>query len=292
MSNSLRDRLFIALQHSLPQALLSQLAGKLADARTPWLKSLLIQQFARHYRIDMSDAVEPHLDAYPSFNAFFTRALTPEARPLGDHLVSPADGEVSQLGAITTGQLLQAKGRHYSIDTLLGGASQWSAPFQNGRFATVYLSPRDYHRVHMPCAGTLKRTVYIPGQLFSVNQTTAANVDQLFARNERLVCHFDTEAGPMALVLVGAMIVAGIETVWGGPVEAHGKRLQRHDFSNGVRLEKGQEMGRFRLGSTVIACFDQNVTPAAGISAGDSIRQGNTLFTIGDPDLAPAPTPS
>ncbi|WP_156926475.1 archaetidylserine decarboxylase [Carnimonas nigrificans] len=285
MSNSLRDRLFIALQHSLPQALLSQLAGKLADARTPWLKSLLIQQFARHYRIDMSDAVEPRLDAYPSFNEFFTRALAPHARPLGEHLVSPADGEISQLGAITAGQLLQAKGRHYSIDALLGGSGQWSAPFQQGQFATVYLSPRDYHRVHMPCAGTLKRTVYIPGQLFSVNQTTAANVDQLFARNERLVCHFDTESGPMALVLVGAMIVAGIETVWAGQVEPHATRIQRHDFSAGIRLEKGQEMGRFRLGSTVITCFGQGVAPLAGLSAGDAIRQGNTLFT---PD-APGP---
>lgn len=279
MSSSLRDRLFIALQHALPQAALSRLAGRLAESRTPWLKKLLIQQFARHYRVDMQEAAEPNLDTYACFNDFFTRALAPAARPLGDELVSPADGEVSQLGAIHEGRILQAKGHHYSVDALLGGASRWSQPFKNGHFATVYLSPRDYHRVHMPCAGTLKRTVYIPGQLFSVNQTTAANVDNLFARNERLVCHFDTDAGPMALVLVGAMIVAAIETVWGGQVKPHAGQIQREDFRHGVRLEKGQEMGRFKLGSTVIACFDHSVAPVAHLSPGDSIRQGNDLFT-------------
>lgn len=216
--------------------------------------------------------------AYESFNAFFTRALKADARPLGENIVSPADGAISQLGKISHSTILQAKGHEYSVDMLLGGGDRWSDPFRQGSFATVYLSPRDYHRVHMPCTGTLKRTVYLPGQLFSVNNTTARKVPNLFARNERLVCHFETEYGPMAMVLVGAMIVAGIETVWGGQVPPHGKDIIRADFTDSVTLGKGEEMGRFRLGSTVVLCFSQGVETLATLGAGSNIRQGQTLM--------------
>lgn len=278
MIDSLKQQLFVRLQHSVPQVMLSRLTGRLADARTPWLKKLLIERFAATYKVDMSEAEREALADYDSFNDFFTRALKPEARPLGDGIVSPADGLVSQLGSIDNGVLLQAKGQDYCLDTLLGGASRWNHPFTNGSFATVYLSPSNYHRVHMPCSGQLTRTIYVPGQLFSVNQTTAAQVDNLFARNERLVCHFDTEQGPLALVLVGAMIVAGIETVWAGRMPPHRQQIVCHDYANGPRLEKGEEMGRFYLGSTVISCFGDTVEPLPQLASGTTIRQGEALM--------------
>ena len=174
-------------------------------------------------------------------------------------MVSPADGAVSQLGKIELGKVFQAKGRDFSVTTLLGGDSERAATFLNGEFATIYLSPKDYHRVHMPCAGKLLETVYVPGDLFSVNPTTAQGVDGLFARNERLVCMFETEYGPMAMVLVGAMIVAGIETVWSGQVCPLPKKAQVQDYTQSeIRLQKGQEMGRFKLGSTVVLCFPED----------------------------------
>ncbi|WP_043448295.1 archaetidylserine decarboxylase [Halotalea alkalilenta] len=273
-----RDKLFAALQYPLPHALISRLAGRIASARTPWLKNLLIQRFARLYGIDMSEAEIEDPRAYACFNDFFTRALKPGARPIEEGIVSPADGAVSQCGAIRHASIFQAKGHEYSVDTLLGGGDVWSEPFRHGSFATIYLSPRDYHRVHMPCAGRLRRTVYVPGRIFSVNRATAAEVPHLFARNERLVCHFDTEYGPMAMVLVGAMIVAGIETVWAGQVPPHGEQIQRHDFSDGVSLDKGAEMGRFKLGSTVILCFGEGVAPVAQLAAGDPLRLGQRLM--------------
>jgi phosphatidylserine decarboxylase len=209
----------------------------------------------------MSEAAQPDLEAYPSFNAFFTRPLKQGIRTLDTaDIVCPADGAISQLGAIKEGLLFQAKGRYFSTEELLGGDEERAALFNGGRFATIYLSPRDYHRVHMPLAGRLTATTYIPGKLFSVNGVTASNVDRLFARNERLVCYFDTEAGPMAMILVGAMVVAGIETVWSGQVAPPPKRPVTVDHAKlpePVQLDKGAEMGRFMLGSTVILLFPE-----------------------------------
>src|SRR5690606_24991155 len=212
--------LFIVFQYLVPQHLLSRLVGKIAASELPWIKNPFIDWFSRRYQVDMSEAADPEPRNYPSFNAFFTRALKAGARPLDsdpDSIVSPADGAISQLGAIEAGRIFQAKGQTYTTAELLGDTDM-AALFDGGVFATVYLSPRDYHRVHMPVSGRLLRTLYVPGDLFSVNQTTAENVPRLFARNERLVCLFDTECGPMAVVLVGAMIVAGIDTVWAGQV--------------------------------------------------------------------------
>ena len=253
------DLLFSLCQYPLPHHLITRAAGWLADHQTPWLKNALIRRFIRLYNVDMQDAFEPAADRYINFNAFFTRALKEGARPLQGGLISPADGVLSQCGAITQGELIQAKGQYYTLANLLGGDEDEARPYANGSFATVYLSPSDYHRVHMPCAGTLRSTCYIPGRLFSVNHATTAHVSELFARNERLVCHFDTPYGPMALVLVGAMIVAGIETVWQGRYQpAHPEHAARQQFEDGeVTLSKGDEMGRFYLGSTVVACFSE-----------------------------------
>ncbi len=254
---------FIIIQYLLPQHLLSRLVGKLAETRIPWLKNLLISRFIRAYDVNMSEAQEPEAEAYENFNAFFTRALKDGARSIADQglLACPADGAISQLGSIRAGRIFQAKGQDYSLLTLLGGDQQLADTFSDGSFATIYLSPRDYHRVHMPLAGKLRSMHYIPGQLFSVNTTTAENVPGLFARNERAVCVFDTEAGPMAMILVGAMIVAGIETVWEGQVAPLERKINVTQYGvakEAVELEKGAEMGRFKLGSTVILLFGKD----------------------------------
>ena len=256
----MKDNLFVFIQHLIPQHSLSRLVGWFASTKIEWIKSLFITKFAAKYDVNMDEALNSDLSSYASFNDFFTRELKDGARPIaGNALVSPADGAVSQLGKIELGRCFQAKGRDFGVTELLGGDSDRAQPFLNGDFTTIYLSPKDYHRVHMPCAGTLKETVYVPGDLFSVNPTTAQGVDGLFARNERLVCMFETEYGPMAMVLVGAMIVAGIETVWSGQVCPLPKEAQVQDFSQGeIKLGKGDEMGRFKLGSTVILCFPEN----------------------------------
>lgn len=280
----MKENLFIWLQHLLPQHLLSRMVGALAQCRTPWLKNLLIRRFCQHYHVDMSEALEPNLESYEHFNAFFTRALKPDARPLDTTpgaILSPADGAISQLGKIEHGRIFQAKGRSYGLTTLLGGDCQRADPFINGTFATIYLSPRDYHRVHMPLTGTLRESIYIPGDLYSVNGTTTAGVDNLFARNERLVTIFDTEAGPMAMVLVGAMIVAGIETVWQGQVAPLPRQpliLDRFDSQSPPRLEKGCEMGRFKLGSTVILLFPEGrANWLERLEAGSPVCMGERL---------------
>jgi phosphatidylserine decarboxylase len=280
------DAIFIFLQHIVPQHLLSRCTGWLAGVRHPvWLKNRVIGLFVRHFEVDLSEAVESDHEAYPHFNAFFTRPLKPGARPIAAaDIVCPADGAVSQLGEIREGLLFQAKNRYFSAEELLGGDEQRAAQFNGGRFATIYLSPRDYHRVHMPIAGRLTATRYIPGKLFSVNATTADNVDRLFARNERLVCYFDTAAGPMAMVLVGAMIVAGIETVWSGQVAPPPRRPVLKDYAalpDPVELEKGQEMGRFMLGSTVILLFPEGAMKwEDGYQAGSSTRLGEALGSL------------
>ena len=278
--------LFIIVQYLLPQHLISRLVGHLAEARIFWLKNLLIERFISHYGVNMSEAEEEDPRVYRSFNEFFTRALKPDARSIcsGEkEIACPADGAISQLGKIEEGRIFQAKGHDYSLYTLLGGNNADALPFKNGRFATVYLSPKDYHRVHMPMDGKLIATHYIPGQLFSVNQTTAENVDRLFARNERLVCLFETAAGPMAVILVGAMIVAGIETVWAGQIAPPPKTVQsrRFDQQQTVELKKGDELGRFKLGSTVVLLFgDEVVEWLPGFDAGTQTRMGEALATL------------
>tara|TARA_R110002110_G_scaffold405241_1_gene624223 strand:- start:56734 stop:57522 length:789 start_codon:yes stop_codon:yes gene_type:complete len=257
--------------------------GWLACQTQPvWLKNWVIARFIKHYDVNMSEAAEPDHERYDSFNAFFTRALCEGARPVADAgIVCPADGAISQLGDIHQGLLFQAKGRYFSATELLGGDEDRARQFAEGKFATIYLSPRDYHRVHMPLAGRLLATCYVPGQLFSVNGVTADNVDRLFARNERLVCYFDTPAGPMAMVLVGAMIVAGIETVWSGQVAPPPKTLQFTnyvDLPQPVSLDKAQEMGRFQLGSTVILLFPKgSMAWEEQYSAGSRTRLGEAL---------------
>ncbi len=223
-------------------------------------------------------------DSYPSFNAFFTRALKADARPVAEgdkFIVSPADGAISQLGNIESGRIFQAKGQEYTVNELLAGDAELVEKYRDGTFVTVYLSPRDYHRVHMPVSGTLKSTTYVPGDLFSVNQTTVNRVPRLFARNERLVCLFDTELGQVASVMVGAMIVAGIETVWAGPVAPHGKKIQASHFSNTQNpptLDAGAEMGRFMLGSTVILLLQAgHIEWLPELQAGSSVRMGQAL---------------
>ena len=278
----MKDKLFILLQHLLPQHLLSRAVGYLAESRCNWIKRPFIKLFARQYKVNMSEAVIEDLEQFENFNAFFTRELKPGMRPLDEAgVVSPADGAISQIGPIDYGRVLQAKGRGYGLSTLLGGHADLAEQFINGRFTTIYLSPSDYHRVHMPVTGTLRETIYVPGDLYSVNQTTAEGVDNLFARNERLVAIFDTEYGPMAMILVGAMIVAGIETVWAGQVAPPQKNSWRLDHSKPVApviLEKGEEMGRFKLGSTVILLFGKDAIEwCDSLKAEDPVRLGQAL---------------
>ncbi|EWM42131.1 phosphatidylserine decarboxylase [Bordetella holmesii 41130] len=259
---SIKDQIFLASQYLAPHHLVSRAMGVLADSRAPEIKNAMISRFVRRYQVDMSQALIEDPRAYASFNEFFTRALKPDARPLDDDphtIVSPADGAISQLGPIQAGRIFQAKGHSFGLSALLGGDDQRAAPFEGGDFATIYLSPKDYHRVHMPVTGTLREMIHIPGRLFSVNPLTASHVPELFARNERVACIFDTEHGPMALVLVGAMIVASIETVWAGLVTPHKRQVRsmRYDAlgREPITLTRGAEMGRFKLGSTVVVLF-------------------------------------
>ncbi|SFX33872.1 archaetidylserine decarboxylase [Marinospirillum alkaliphilum] len=281
-----KARLFAWSQYLLPHHLLSRLTGALAECRIGWIKNLLIRKFVQRFQVDMSEALQEDLTAYANFNDFFTRELKPGMReivadPL--QLASPADGAISELGVLEHGQLLQAKGIRYSLTRLLGGDVERAKPFMGGSFATIYLSPRDYHRVHMPLDGRLLETIYVPGRLFSVNQATADNVPGLFARNERLVAFFETPAGPMALILVGAMIVAGIETVWDGQVAPPARKVTVKDFSDPqpVVLEKGEEMGRFKLGSTAIMVFGpEAVQWREDLQNGTPVRLGEALATL------------
>jgi len=248
--------LFIGLQAILPQHLLSRVIGGLADLERPiWLKNILITLFMQTYGIALDEAEHTQAGQYRHFNHFFTRALQDGARPLaGSRYLSPADGVLSQRGNVEDGKLVQAKGRWYDTRGLLAGSDAEASSFDNGSFATVYLSPKDYHRVHMPMSGTLRMSRYIPGDLFAVNARTTAGVDQLFARNERLVCLFDTAGGQLAVVLVGAMVVAGIETVWGGVESPHPGTIRERRFNpeDAPTLAAGEELGRFFLGSTVV----------------------------------------
>lgn len=281
------DTLFIIFQYIIPQHLLSRIAGAIAECEWPWLKNSFIKWFIRRYKVNMQEAVDPEPYNYKNFNAFFTRALKPDARPIAaddNAIACPADGAISQIGDIESGRIFQAKGQHYSLVELLGGDETIAKPFQDGKFATVYLSPKDYHRVHMPLKGKLKSMTYVPGDLFSVNTTTAENVPRLFSRNERAVCIFNSEAGPMAVVLVGAMIVAGIETVWDGQVAPMKREIRTQNYANkpkAVTLKQGEEMGRFKLGSTAIVLFGPDaMTWQEGFNAGSPTRMGEQLGTL------------
>ena len=274
-ASRLKKQIFIQAQRVVPQHQLSRVVGKLAASENPIVKNTVIQAFKAQYDIDMSIAEQSNALKYKSFNEFFTRSLKDGVRAIDDSpnsIVSPADGAISQLGKIEDGDIFQAKGQSFSVEKLIADP-QLAEPFKNGQFATVYLSPKDYHRVHMPFAGTLTETLYVPGELFSVNQTTAENIPGLFARNERMVCLFDTELGRMAVVLVGAMIVAGIETVATGKVKPTGRlELNQHN----LLLEKGAELGRFYLGSTAVILFEQDKMQW------DAMFKANSVVVMGE----------
>ncbi|MBE0485561.1 archaetidylserine decarboxylase [Marinobacter sp.] len=272
------DKLFVLSQYVTPQRTVSHLAGRLADStRTPALKNRVINWFIGRYGVNMSEAAEQDPTVYPSFNAFFTRALKPGARTIAegsDIFVSPVDGAISQLGQVSNDRVFQAKGQSFGLTELLGGDDAGAEPFRGGEFSTIYLSPKDYHRIHMPMAGKLREMIYVPGNLFSVNPVTAQNVPNLFARNERVVCIFDTDSGPMAMVLVGAMIVGSMETTWAGVIAPNPAKLTRWSYQGeeAIQFEKGQEMGRFRLGSTVVL-----VMPKGAVEWGPEQVAGKTV---------------
>ena len=255
------DQLAVIPQYLMPKLAMTRLAGLVASAEWGAFTTWIIKRFVKRYNVNMSEAAHADPAHYKSFNEFFTRSLKDDARPLASReWVCPVDGAISQCGAIENDQIFQAKGHHYSTRALVGGDATLAAQFQNGQFATLYLSPRDYHRIHMPIAGKLLRMIHVPGDLFSVNPTTARGVPGLFARNERVVCEFETQKGPMVLVLVGATIVGSMATVWHGQVNPPrpGTVLEWQYDSQDVRLQKGEEMGRFLLGSTVVMLFPEN----------------------------------
>ena len=273
------------LTHVLPHRMLSSMARSLAYSRHPRLRRWLIDNVTRRFGVDLSEALESDPAAYDSFNAFFTRALRPGARtpdPDPRALLMPADGTVSQCGPIEGGRLFQAKGRWFSAAELLGDARQAKA-FDNGAFATVYLSPKDYHRVHMPWDGRLLETVHIPGRLFSVGPAAVREVPRLFARNERLVCHFECDFGPMAVVMVGAMLVSGVETVWSGiEIPQYGSKVTIKDYrGQHVALARFAEMARFNYGSTVIVLLPPGAAElAARLGPEVPVRLGERLGTV------------
>lgn len=252
------NRLPVIPQYLMPKKALTIFAGKIAGAKAGRVTTGLIRWFIGKYKVNMSEAANPNIHSYASFNEFFTRALRSGARPIVDApFICPVDGAISQFGVIQKDQIFQAKGHNYSTTMLVGGDRELASLYENGSFATLYLSPRDYHRIHMPCDGRLMRMIYVPGDLFSVNPTTARGVPNLFARNERVVCVFEGEAGPFVLVLVGATIVGSMETVWHGVVNAARLGVVRewHYEKQFIALKKGEEMGRFLLGSTVVMLF-------------------------------------
>ncbi len=281
-------RLFVGLQHILPQHTLSRVIHRVARIRTPAVKNAIISSFVRGFRPDMTEAAQPDPLAYASFNDFFTRTLKPNARPIDPDpsaLVSPVDGTISQIGYLDELRIIQAKGRYYLLDALLGGAHEWTERLTGGAFATLYLAPYNYHRIHMPLAGTLKAAWYVPGRLFSVNAVTAASVAGLFARNERVVCIFENGPLTFAMISVGALFVGSIATVWHGDVTPRTPRsveqLPITPVSAPLSLGKGAEMGRFNMGSTVILVFPRDtIAWLNGFEAGTRITMGQTLARL------------
>ncbi|MFV0820093.1 archaetidylserine decarboxylase [Legionella micdadei] len=282
----LSDYLKTMPQFVAPKLTLTHFAGFMANVQIPLIKNALIRLFIQQYGVDMSEAKEENPEAYSTFNDFFIRHLKPECRPLAQaDIVSPVDGFVSELGAIKKGHILQAKGRYYTVSELLACDAGLSKKFTQGCFATLYLSPKDYHRIHMPLDAKLVKMIYVPGKLFSVQPTTARVIPHLFARNERLVCFFETKAGPMAMVLVGATIVGAIGTRWQGDVKRskHKRHIDFAEFNNSTTLVKqGEEMGYFKLGSTVVLLFanSEQVHWLNHLRAGDKIRYGQAFGKI------------
>jgi len=281
------DRLAVLPQYLLPKRGLTSLAGALARRPLGGFTQSNIRRFVARYGVDMSEAAEPDIRQYATFNDFFTRALKPGARPLADApFLCPVDGAISQFGAIERDQIFQAKGHRYSATALLGGDAELAARFEDGSFATLYLSPRDYHRIHMPCFGRLQRMVYVPGDLFSVNPTTARGVPGLFARNERVVCVFEGRQGPFVLVLVGATIVGSMATVWHGIVNPpRSRQVRQWNYADlPIALQAGEEMGRFLLGSTVVMLFPQNTLQFnPDWAPGRAIRMGEAMGSAVQP---------
>lgn len=278
----LLDQLAVGAQYALPKLALTQLMGRLAGMEGGAFTTTVIRWFIRHYGVNMLEAVPQNPAAYRTFNEFFTRRLASGARPLtkGTDLVCPVDGAISQFGAIDGDQIFQAKGHHYSTMALLGGDSALAGQFQGGHFATLYLSPKDYHRIHMPCAGRLRGMKHVPGALFSVNPTTARGVPGLFARNERVVCVFEGERGPWVLVLVGATIVGSMSTTWHGVVNGlRPSRVREWTYEGQeIKLAQGDEMGRFLLGSTVVLLFPQRrLAWNTGWGPGVDVRMGERM---------------
>ena len=286
---SITERIKIAAHYLLPQLLLTQCAGWLAQRRWGKVTHFIIDRFARHYRVNWQEAQKSKPGDYATFNEFFTRTLKDGARPIiadENTLCLPADGRVSESGTIDDNRLLQAKGHLFTLEDLLAGDTELAAQFRNGTFLTTYLSPRDYHRVHMPCAGTLRRMIYVSGELFSVNPFLAQHIPNLFARNERVICVFDTEYGPMVQILVGATITASIRTTWAGIINPPRSETVRTwdyptDGEQAIRFNKGDEMGAFLLGSTVINLFPHNaITLDNRLQKNAETRVGELLGTV------------
>ena len=281
------QRAKVAFQYIMPQLYLTQLAGWFAKQKWGAVTHFVIKAFAKKYNVDMSEAKKENFSDYESFNQFFIRELKDNARKINENptaLCLPADGRVSQIGHIDDDRLLQAKGHFFSLSDLLAGDEELVHTFKNGEFATIYLSPRDYHRVHMPCDATLRKMIYVPGDLFSVNPFLAEHVPNLFARNERVICVFDTAFGPMAQILVGATITASMSTVWAGvinPPRTGEVKVWTYQGDSAIKLTKGQEMGAFQLGSTVINLFPVNsVTLAEHLEVDVPVRMGEILATM------------
>ena len=281
------QRAKVAFQYIMPQLYLTQLAGWFAQQKWGVVTHFVIKVFAKKYNVDMSEAKKENFSDYESFNQFFIRELKDDARKINENptaLCLPADGRVSQIGHIDDERLLQAKGHFFSLSDLLAGDEELVNTFKNGEFATIYLSPRDYHRVHMPCDATLRKMIYVPGDLFSVNPFLAEHVPNLFARNERVICVFDTAFGPMVQILVGATITASMSTVWAGvinPPRTGEIKVWTYQGDNAIKLTKGQEMGAFQLGSTVINLFPANsVTLAEHLEVDVPVRMGEILATM------------
>lgn len=287
--SQLGDRAFALLQHLLPKHLMSRMVYRVMRSETPWLRKRALSIFLSGYNVNMGEAVESNPYAYKTFNAFFTRALKPDARPIAaasDALVSPVDGTVSQCGGIEDDSILQAKGQNYSLLELLGGNCQRAKKYLGGSFACIYLAPYNYHRIHMPLNGVVRETIYIPGDLYSVNAATARHVPRLFARNERVVCDFapaDNNGCDFAMVFVGALHVGSIETVWNGEINPLPRRKQVVELQQGkgVTLAKGAEAGRFNMGSTVILILPpQRATFDSKLKAGATVQMGERIGTI------------
>ena len=285
-TTNFKDKFKIALQYAMPKHAISRLVGKLAAAKMGWLTTKLIDIFIKAYNINMSEAKLKNAKDFATFNDFFTRELEEGARTIdqgASTLCYPVDGAISQQGDIVEGKLIQAKGFNYSLTSLLGGDARTAAPFQKGKFSCIYLAPKDYHRIHMPMAATLREMIYVPGDLFSVNPLTANNVPDLFARNERVVTVFDTEHGALAMVLVGATIVASIETTWAGTITPPaGKDIFRWQYPatgiDAITFKKGDEMGRFKLGSTVVSTFAPNMVEFTSNAEPETVTRLGELY--------------